>query len=83
MKLDTTKAIASAVEKQVAVKMKAIEKEKAKGDETEAYIMSIIKKYSAGNNEKAKVSNTTAVAPPPTLKGILKRVKNTKIETGT
>jgi hypothetical protein len=80
-RFDTTKAIASAVEKKVAEKMKAMEKEKTNGDETEAYIMSIIKKYSTGKTESVQVSTTEAEPTAPTLKSILKRVKNTK--TGT
>jgi hypothetical protein len=40
-KFDRSKAIASAVEKKVEEKMKAIEKERTDGDDTEACIMSL------------------------------------------
>jgi chorismate mutase len=89
-KFDTTKAIASAVEKKVAEKMKAMEQEKTNGDEAEAYIMSIFKKFSAANKAgQGQISDvtvepgtsTSASVTAPTLKSILKRAKNTK--TGT
>jgi hypothetical protein len=84
-KFDRSKAIAFAVEKKVAEKMKAIEKERTDGDDTEACIMSIFKKYGIGEGATAHISTATAdptPAPPaPSLKSILKRVKNTK--TGT
>jgi chorismate mutase len=87
-KFDTTKAIASAVEKKVAEKMKAMEQEKTNGDEAEAYIMSIFKKFSAaskaGQGQIYDVTvepTSTASVTAPTLKSILKRAKNTK--TGT
>jgi hypothetical protein len=74
------KAIASAVDKKVAEKMKAMENENAIAGETEAYIMSIFKKMQGGNGQ-AQISNVavspSASAPTAsTLKGILKRVKN-------
>jgi hypothetical protein len=76
---DRDKAIASAVTKQVAEKMKAVEQAKTNGDEAEAYIMSIFKKMSA----KATVSDVSAERPaavPSSLKGIMKRAKNHKTE---
>jgi hypothetical protein len=82
---DRSKAIASAVEKKVEEKMKAIEKERTDGDDTEACIMSLFKKHGIGKGATAHISAATAdptPAPPaPSLKSILKRVKNTK--TGT
>ena len=74
---DTEKAIASAVTKQVAEKMKAVEKAKTNGDEAEAYIMSIFKKLSGS----ASVGDVTAETPavvPASLKSIIKRAKNAK-----
>jgi hypothetical protein len=77
---DTAKAIASAVEKKVAEKMKAMEDKKTNGDEAEAYIMSIFQKYS-GQATNATISDVAAKpATTPTLKSILKRVKNSKPE---
>jgi hypothetical protein len=76
----TTKAIASAVEKKVAEKMKAMEQEKANGEETEAYIMSIFQKFSGKAGKKVQISDATVDATPtaatPTLKNIIKRAKN-------
>jgi hypothetical protein len=86
-RFETTKAIASAVEKKVAEKLKAMEQEKANGDEAEAFIMSVFKKFGAGKDGKVQISDATATADPapiptaPTLKSILKRAKNSK--TGT
>ena len=72
-KSGTEKAIASAVTKQVAEKMKDIDKEKNNEDEVESYIMSVIKKCSG----KATVSDASAgTSVPPSLKGIIKRAKN-------
>ena len=47
-RFDTTKAMASAVENEVAEKMKAVEQKKTNGgDETEGYIMTIFQKFAA------------------------------------
>lgn len=47
-RFDTTKAMASAVENEVAEKMKAVEQKKTnRGDETEGYIMTIFQKFAA------------------------------------
>jgi hypothetical protein len=70
------KAITSAVNKLVEEKMKAIETEKTNGNEAEAYIMSLFKKFAGG---KAVISdvNAAATAPvPQTLRSIVKRAKN-------
>jgi hypothetical protein len=72
---DREKAIASAVTKQVAEKMKAVEQAKTNGDEAEAYIMSLFKKFSG----KASISDVTVETPAPVpsnLKHIIKRAKN-------
>jgi hypothetical protein len=65
--------------------MKAIEKERTEGDDTEAHVMSLFKKHGIGKGATAHISTAAAdptPAPPaPSLKSILKRVKNTK--TGT
>ena len=74
------KVIAAAVEKKVAEKMKAMEQDKANGNEAEAYIMSIFQKYSAGKTGKAQISEATAEPTPspsaPSLKSIIRRAKN-------
>jgi L-lactate utilization protein LutC len=76
-KFDREKAIASAVEKKFAAKMKSIAQEKTTEDEAEAFIMSIVQKY---NGKKVQVSDATAKAEiaksAPSLKSILKRAKN-------
>ncbi len=75
-RFDRDKAITSAVTKQVAEQMKAVEQAKTTDNEAEAYIMSIFKKYAG----KASVSNVTVEPPanvPSALKSILKRAKNT------
>ena len=83
-KFDNTKAIASAVEKKVTERLKAIEQEKSKGAEAEAWIMSIMQKHAdAGKTGKIRISDATATEPmpaptAPTLKSILKRAKNSK-----
>jgi hypothetical protein len=64
--------------------MKAIEKERTDGDDTEAHIMSLFKKYGIGGataHISAATADPTPAPPAPSLKSILKRVKNTK--TGT
>jgi hypothetical protein len=75
------KAIASAVEKKFAERMKAIEKEKQGDAEAEGFIMSVFNKYT-GN----KVQIADATAKPPNvadyttkktnLRSILKKAKN-------
>jgi hypothetical protein len=79
----TTKAIASAVDKKVNERMKALDKKTKEGTETEAYIMSLFEKFNGGKKvtiSDVKVSepaNSTAPASSgPTLKTILKRSKN-------
>ena len=79
----TTKAIASAVEKKVTEKMKALEKKNTEGTETEAYIMSLFEKFNGGKKvtiSDVKGSEPAKSTPPassgPTLKNILKRSKN-------
>jgi hypothetical protein len=73
---DTAKAIASAVEKKVAEKLKAMELEKTEETDTEAYVMALINKC-AGKAGKAQVSQVNVDLPPrlPTLKSILKKAK--------
>jgi hypothetical protein len=79
-----SKAVASAAEKKVEEKMKAFEKERTDGDDTEACVMSIFKKHGIGKGVTAQISDAAADPTPgpasPPLKSILKRVKNT--ETG-
>jgi hypothetical protein len=74
---DTAKAIASAVEKKAAEKLKAMELEKTKETDTEACVMALINKC-AGEAGKAQVSQVNVDLPPrlPTLKSILKKAKN-------
>jgi hypothetical protein len=78
-KFATTKAIASAVEKKVAKKLKAMEQEKAAEVDTEACVMSIVNKC-AGEAGKGHVSyaNAEPDTPPkmPSLHSILKKAKN-------
>ena len=79
MPFDTEKAIASAVTTHVAEKMKAVKQAKTNGDEAEAYIMYIFKKYAG----KVSVSDVTAKTPaaaavPSSLKSIIKCAKNAK-----
>jgi hypothetical protein len=84
-RFDTTKAIASAVENKVTEKMKATEQDKTSGDETEAYIMSIVKRCAAAKAGKVQISDATVEPTPiptaPMLKNIIKQANNTK--TGT
>jgi hypothetical protein len=54
-KFDATKAVASAVQKKVAEKMKAVEQEKTNRDEAKACIMTIFQKFAAGKD--GKISN--------------------------
>ncbi len=68
-----SKAIAAAVEK----RLKAIEQTKTTDEETEAWIMSLV------NKPKVQISDATADLTPvmhaaPSLKSILRRVKNSK-----
>jgi hypothetical protein len=68
------KAIAAAVEK----RLKAIEHEKTTDEETEAWIMSLVNK-----NPKVQIADSTATpstvtTTAPSLKSILRRVKNSK-----
>ena len=72
-KFDNEKAIASAVEKKVAEKMKALKKAKSDDDKTESYIMSIIKKAAQGS-KAVKIGDTTAITP--SLQSIIKRARN-------
>ena len=50
-KFDTTKATASAVEKKVNEKLKAIEQEKSTNNDTEAHIMSIMQKHASKSGQ--------------------------------
>jgi hypothetical protein len=65
--------------------MKTMEQEKANGDETEVYVMSIFQKFADGKAGKVQVSDATAEPTPiktaPTLKSILKRAKNANTDT--
>jgi len=82
-KYDNKKAIASAVEKKVAEKMKEIEDAKKTKEVEEAFIMSLIQKVAIGKPGKAAAvsvgSTAAAAAPPaftpapPTLKSIISR----------
>jgi hypothetical protein len=78
--IDRTKAIASAVEKKVAERMKSMAQEKANEGETEAYIMSIFEKYNGCKGKKAQISDVEASTSvsAPSLKSILKRAQNGK-----
>ena len=66
-------AIAAAVEKRVAKHLKGLEDEKTQGVQSEAYIMSLFKKFA-----EAKGGATVAAvsAKPPSLKSIMKKAKN-------
>jgi hypothetical protein len=80
---ENQKAIASAVDKKFAEKMKTFEKEKVSDDQAEAYIMSLIKKNSTGaKGEKVTISDANAISDVQSssnaLKSILRRAKNTK-----
>jgi hypothetical protein len=75
-----TKAMASAVEKKVAERMKSMEQDKANEGVTEAYIMSIFDKCKGGTGGKAQISDVAAFSSVsvPTLKSIVKRAQNGK-----
>jgi hypothetical protein len=77
---DRSKAIASAVDKKVAEKMKSMEQDKANDGAVEAYIMSILEKSKGGQGGKAQISDVAASSSVsvPSLKSILKRVQNGK-----
>jgi hypothetical protein len=79
---ETKKAIASAVGKKVAEKLKAMEQEKNDDSKTEAYIMSLFQKFATGKAGKLQISDATVAPTPaetaPSLKSILKRAKNAK-----
>jgi hypothetical protein len=69
------KVIAAAVEK----RLKSVEQTKTTDEETEAWIMSLVKKH----NPKVQISDATADPAPvtttaPSLKSILRKVKNSK-----
>jgi hypothetical protein len=77
VEFDQEKAITLAVTKQVTEKMKDVKQAKTNGDEAEAFIMSIFKKYT----DKASISDVTAKTPtaaPSSLKSIIKCAKNAK-----
>jgi hypothetical protein len=90
----TSAAIASAVKKQVAERMKSLERDKANEGVTEAYIMSIFEKFlsdaGAAASTKVQISDVgkrlkefqisdVEVAPRlPSLKSILNRAQNGK-----
>jgi hypothetical protein len=78
VRFETNKAIASAVEKKVAEKLKALDQTKNKEDEIEAYIMSIIKKHSGKKIDVSSATaddaeNPTTTPAPPSLKGIIRK----------
>ena len=56
--------------------MKALERAKTYDDDTEAYIMSIIKMAAHGGGKSAKIGNINAKAATPTLQSIIKRARN-------
>jgi hypothetical protein len=74
------KAMASAVEKKVAERMKSLEKEKESAGEAEAFIMSIVKKMKTTNISDTFTKPAPAAADPrssvPSLKSIMKQAKN-------
>jgi hypothetical protein len=76
--IDRSKAIASAVEKKVAERMKSMEQDKASEGLTEAYIMSILEKFKNGADGKGQVSDVKASngLSAPSLKSIIKRAQN-------
>ena len=85
-KFDTTKAIASsAVAKKVAEKLKTIEQEKSNGNDTEAYIMSIMQMHAGKSGKVVQISDATAEPMPtmtaPTLRSIVEQAKNVKAST--
>ena len=77
-KVERDKAIAAAVDKKVDEKIKAMEKDKTDDAESEAYIMSLFKKY----HSKVTISEVKATSPttPAPLKSLLRRAKNVKPE---
>lgn len=81
-KTGNEKAMASAVDKKVAEKLKTMADDKAKGDEAELLIMSLITKLanSQAGTTPGNISDVKASLPPPpqqALRSILSRVKNT------
>ena len=84
-KFVTAKAIASAANKKVNERMKSIEQEKSTNDNTDAYIMSLMDKHLAKSGKIVQISDATSTPTPaaagPTLKSIIKRVKNSKAGT--
>ena len=84
-KFDTAKAIASAVEKKVNERLKAIEGEKSTNNDTKAYIMSIMQKHAGKSDKVVQISDATAEPTPtataPMLESIVKRAKNAKAGT--
>ena len=82
-KSDNEKAMAAAVDKKVAARMKEIEDDKSQAVDAEAYIMSILSRHL--NKQSAKIADVQANSPPiplppPVLKTILARAKNAKVE---
>ncbi len=73
------KAMASAVEKKVAERMKSLEKERESAGEAEAFIMSIVKKMKTTNISdtftKAAPAAADTRASAPSLKSIMKQAK--------
>jgi hypothetical protein len=76
-KAENDKAIASAVERKVALKMKALEDEKTQAAEAEALIMAIISKHAGASTNGGTVSGVqTTQTTTTTLKTILGRARN-------
>jgi hypothetical protein len=65
--------------------MKSIEQEKSTNNDTDAYIMSLVDKRLAKSGKIVQISDATLTPTPaaaaPTLKSIVKRVKNLKAGT--
>jgi hypothetical protein len=82
VRFKTDKAIAAAVEKKVHERLKAVEQEKAKGLEDEAYRMSVFQKLTGSKASVGAVNLPPVVAPslPPTLHSIIRRAKNAKTD---
>eukprot|EP00957_Ditylum_brightwellii_P065384 4960105-Ditylum_brightwellii.AAC.1 len=78
------KAIAAAVEKQVAEKLKSLQEEKDSESKTRVYVMSIVKEMLSGKVKETVLSTATTSAtvaePPINLKSIITKAKNLSLD---
>ena len=70
------KTIASAVETQVAAKLKEIEEEKLTEEQGKAYIMGLLKEISSAESDSKPSAKKAATSSAVVLKSILKKAKN-------